>query len=168
MREKLKNFGYYIFGIAGLFLLLLLGILMIRGVVWVGEHMLQWLINFGWIVLAINILILLPLGLFRKTGIVGGIGMCISSYVFGLTLWFLGLLLTYFTWGFLGVFIGLVLAGVGVVPVAMLAMLVNGEFFILVVLVVLTILTFGTRVLGIYLVSRAEESRNIISEARYE
>ncbi len=168
MKEKLKNFGYYILGIAGLLLLLLVSVAMIKGAVWIGEHALQWLINFSWIVFAINLLILLPLGLFRKTGIVGGIGMYISSYVFGLTLWFLGLLLTYFTWGFFGVFIGLVLGGVGVVPVAMLAMLLNGEFFTLVVLIVLTILTFGARALGIYLTSRAEEKRNAISEVKYE
>lgn len=168
MKEKLKNFGYYVLGIAGLLLLLLASVAMIKGAVWIGEHALQWLINFSWIVFAINLLILLPLGLFRKTGIVGGMGMYISSYVFGLTLWFLGLLLTYFTWGFFGIFIGLVLGGVGVVPVAMLAMLLNGEFFTLVVLIVLTILTFGARALGIYLTSRAEEKRNTISEVKYE
>lgn len=168
MKEKLKNFGYYVLGIAGLLLLLLVSVAMIKGAVWIGEHALQWLINFSWIVFAINLFILLPLGLFRKTGIVGGMGMYISSYVFGLTLWFLGLLLTYFTWGFFGIFIGLVLGGVGVVPVAMLAMLLNGEFFTLVVLIMLTILTFGARALGIYLTSRAEEKRNTISEVKYE
>lgn len=168
MKEKLKNFGYYVLGIAGLLLLLLVSIAMIKGAVWIGEHALQWLINFSWIVFAVNLFILLPLGLFRKTGMVGGMGMYISSYVFGLTLWFLGLLLTYFTWGFLGVFIGLVLGGVGVVPVAMLAMLLNGEFFTLVVLVVLIVFTFGTRALGVYLANRAEGSRTIISEAKYE
>ena len=168
MKEKLKNFGYYVLGIAGLLLLLLVSVAIIKGAVWIGEHVLQWLINFSWIIFAINLLILLPLGLFRRTGIVGGMGMYISSYVFGLTLWFLGLLLTYFTWGFFGIFIGLVLGGVGVVPVAMLAMLLNGEFFTLVVLIVLTILTFGVRALGIYLTSRAEEKRNTISEVKYE
>jgi len=168
MKEKLKNIGYYVLGLAGLLLLLLVSVAMIKGAVWIGEHALQWLINFSWIVFAINLFILLPLGLFRKTGIVGGMGMYISSYVFGLTLWFLGLLLTYFTWGFFGIFIGLVLGGVGVVPVAMLAMLLNGEFFTLVVLIMLTILTFGARALGIYFASRAEEKRNTISEVKYE
>ena len=168
MKEKLKNFGYYILGIGGFLLLLFTSIAMIKGAVWIGEHALQWLINFSWIVFSINLFVLLPLGLFKKTGIVGGMGMYISSYVFGLTLWFLGLLLTYFTWGFLGVFIGLMLGGVGVVPVAMLAMLLNAEFFSLVVLVILTALTFGARFLGIYLASRAEEKRNIAPEIKYE
>lgn len=78
--------------------MLFVSMIMLQGVVWIGEHALQGLINFSWIVIVINLFILLPLGLFKKTGIVGGMGMYISSYVFGLTLWFLGLLLTYFTW----------------------------------------------------------------------
>lgn len=168
MKEKLKNFGYYTLGIAGFLLVLFIGVVMIKGAVWLGEHALQWLIDFSWIVFAINLFILFPLGLFRKTGIMGGMGMYISSYVFGLTLWFLGLLLTYFTWGFFGVFIGLVLGGVGVVPVAMLAMLINGELFTLLVLVILIVLTFGSRSLGIYLASRAEEKQNLLREVKYE
>lgn len=147
-------------GIASFLLILFLSVLMIKGAVWVGENALAWLFDFAWIVLTINILILLPLSLFKKTGAVGGAGMYISSYIFGVTLWFLGLLLTYFTWGFWGVFIGLVLAGVGVVPMAMLAMLINGEILTFVVLIILTMLTFGMRALGIYLVGRAEEGRN--------
>jgi len=160
MKEKFKGIGYYILGIGGFILILFLGILMIKGAVWVGEYALQWLINFSWIVLAINLFILLPLALFKKTGVVGGIGMFISSYVFGLTLWFLGLLLTYFTWGFTGVFIGLMLGGVGVIPVAMLASIVNGDFLTLLVLVILTALTFGTRFFGLYLVDRAEKKKD--------
>lgn len=168
IKEKLKNFGYYIFGIVGFFLLLMASVAIIKGYVWIGEYASQWLINFSWVVFAINLLILLPLGLFKKTGMVGGMGMFISSYVFGTTLWFLGLLLTYFTWGFFGVVIGLMFGGVGVVPVAMLAMLIKGEFFIFLVLVVSTLLTFGVRILGIYLASRAEEKRDIIREVEHQ
>lgn len=163
--EGLKNIGSFIFGIGALLLLLLVSIWMIQGAVWVGEYVLQWLIDFSWIALAINVFILLPLGLFRKTGVVGGMGMFISSYLFGLTLWFLGLLIAYFTWGFLGVFIGLAFGGIGVVPVAMLAMLINTEFSLFGILLLLTALTFGTRIFGIYLVSRAEE-RSVVEEKK--
>jgi len=170
MKEKFKDIGAFVLGIGGFILILFLGILMIKGAVWVGEYALQGLINFSWIVFAVNLFILLPLALFKKTGAVGGIGMFISSYVFGLTLWFLGLLLTYFTWGFLGIFIGLMLGGVGVIPVAMLAMIVNGEFSTLLVLVILTLLTFGTRILGIYLAAKAEknEDAKVYKDVEYE
>lgn len=164
MKETLKNIEYFALGIGVLILLVILSALTIKGAVWVGEHVLQWLINFAWLVFAIDLLILLPLGLFKRTGIVGGIGMSISSYIFGLTLWFFGLLLTYFIWGFWGVFIGLLLGGVGVVPVAMLAVLLNGDFTTLGILILLTIFTFGTRVLGIYLAVRAEENSKTLHE----
>lgn len=157
MIDNLKNIGGFVAGAVILLLLILLSVAVINGAVWVGENVLQWLIDTTWIVLAVNIFIILPLALFRKTGVYGGIAMYYSSLLFGLTLWFLGLLTTYFTWGFLGVFIGLALGGVGVVPVAMLAMLLDGEFFTLFVLVFLTILTFGTKFLGLFLSLRAEE-----------
>ena len=100
MIEGIKNIGAFVLVIGLLLLLLLISVLMIQGAVWVGEHVIQWLINLTWFAFAINLFILLPFSFFRKTKIFGGIGMFISSYVFGLTLWFLGLLLTYFTWGF--------------------------------------------------------------------
>jgi len=156
MLEKMKNAGYTALGIGVFLLIFLIPVAFIMGSVWIGEYVLPWLFTIAWIVLAINILILLPLGLFRKTGAIGGIGMYVSSYAFGLTLWFLGLLLTYFVWGFLGVFIGLALLGIGVVPVAMLAMLLNGEWGTLLVLIILTVLTFGSRMLGMYFAERAE------------
>lgn len=164
IKEKLKNSLYFVIGVAGMFFLLLLGAVILNGVVWVGEHTLQWLINFSWIVFALNLFVLLPLALFRKTGIIGGIGLYISSQVFGLTLWFLALLLTYFTWGFFGVIVGIILGVVGIVPVAMLAMLLNGELLYLVILIILTILTFGTKFLGLYLAGRAEEKNNYENE----
>jgi hypothetical protein len=166
MIEGLKNIGGFVIGIGALLLLLLISALMINGAVWVGEHVLQWLINLTWIAFAINLVILLPLALFRKTGMFGGIAMYFSSFLFGLTLWFLGLLLTYFTWGFFGVFVGLMLGGIGVVPVAMLAMLLNGEFFVLFILVLLTVLTFGSRFLGIYLAGRAEEKTDQLARQK--
>jgi hypothetical protein len=64
---------------------------------------------------------------------------------------FLGLLLTYVIWGGFAVFIGLFLAGVGVVPVAMLATLLKGLWGPFGILIGLTILTFGTRIFGLSL-----------------
>jgi len=67
MKEKLKNIGSHVLGVGAFILILFLGILMIKGAVWVGEYALQWLINFSWIVFAVNLFILLPLALFKKT-----------------------------------------------------------------------------------------------------
>src|SRR5438046_9731864 len=52
--------------------------------------------------------------------------MMIVSYVFGATLWVWSLLLTYTLWGGFWLFIGLFMAGVGVVPLAMIATFFKG------------------------------------------
>ncbi len=167
MVNGLKNVGGFVIGAGFLLLLLLISVWIIQGAVWVGEHVLQWLINLTWIAFGINLFILLPLSLFRKTGVFGGIGMFISSYIFGLTLWFTGLLITYFTWGFLGVFIGLMLGGVGVIPVAMLASLLDGELFVLFILILLSVLAFGLKMLGIYMAGRAEEKNDEYARRKF-
>ena len=83
-----------------------------------------------WLVFALDILIILPLGIFKKTKGASAIGLVVSSYVYGLTLWFWALLLTYIIWGVVAVFIGLFIAGVGVDPIAMLATAIKGEWSI--------------------------------------
>jgi hypothetical protein len=70
----------------------------------------------------------------------------VASYVFGATLWMEGLLLTLATWRLPAVFIGLFLAGVGIVPIAMLATLFNGMWVYLLELVLSTIMPFGSRI----------------------
>lgn len=167
MINGLKNVGGFVIGAGFLLLLLLISVWMIQGAVWVGEHVLQWLINLTWIAFGINLFILLPLSFFRKTGMFGGIGMFISSYIFGLTLWFTGLLITYFTWGFLGVFIGLALGGVGLIPVAILATLLEGELFVLFILILLSVLAFGLKMLGIYMANRAEEKNDEFARHKF-
>ena len=64
---------------------------------------------------------------------------------------------TYEAWGMVGVIIGLVIAGVGVVPVAMLAALLHGEWQALIVFVIFIVLTFGLRALGFWLAKKVDE-----------
>ena len=56
-------------------------------------------------------------------------------------------------WGWVGIFVGLFMAGVGV-PVAALASLLHAEWFIQ--LALLLLLTFGLRVWGLHLLAMAE------------
>jgi hypothetical protein len=72
----------------------------------------------------------------------------IASTVFGAMTWVCGLGVTYEAWGIGGVIVGLVFAGVGIVPVAMLAVLLQGEWQALIVFVIFIVLTFGLRALG--------------------
>lgn len=158
MIEKIKNIGYGILGLGlGFLILIVLIPIFILGGVWVAENILPWLSPVMWFMLVFDVVVFLPLLIFKKTRGYAGVGIYISSYVFGITLWLLGLLVAYFLWGFLAVFIGLILAGVGVVPVAMLAALFNGEWSLLGLMIFFTVITFGARFLGIYMVEHSEK-----------
>jgi hypothetical protein len=84
------------------------------------------------------------------------VALFFASYVFGATLWMEGLLLTLFIWGLGAVFIGLCVVGIGVVPIAMLATLLKGMWGPLIELVLLTIMTFGSRACAISLAESLE------------
>lgn len=163
MWDKLKSAGLSVAWIAGGIGLSLLGLIFLYGIAWVGATIFPWLSAVSGIAFAVVMLILGPLAFFRKTRAVSGIGMMIASYVFGLTLWVSGLLLTYDLWGLIAVFAGLIMFGVGVVPMAMLATVFKGMWSTFGELVLLTMLTFGTRFAGVWIVSKAETEQGIRS-----
>ena len=157
MKEKFKNIGSYLLGI-GIFIgVILLAVFFIKGGLWLSKILYPWLIIISAIACIICIIILLPLALIRKTRGFSGIGFFIASYIFGASLWVWSFLLTYALWGATALFIGLFMAGVGVVPIALLATLFNGEWSIFGQLILLIIFTFGSRILGIYLSEKSEE-----------
>jgi hypothetical protein len=160
MKEKIKEVGTYILGIAIFICFLAIPALFIWGGVWLSTNILPWLNLLSLIALAILIIVLLPLSIFRKARSFSGTCMVFSSYIFGVNLWFSGFVLTYVLWGGWAVFIGLVLMGFGVVPIAMLATLFKGMWLELGSLIFATFLTFGVRILGHYLVRRAEQYSN--------
>ena len=165
MGDFLKSIGGFIIGIAVFLGIIFLAMFFIKGGVWLSAKVLPWLSVVMWLVFALDILIILPLGIFKKTKGASAIGLVVSSYVYGLTLWFWALLLTYIIWGAVTVFIGLFIAGVGVVPIAMLATAIKGEWAITGQIVLLLVLTFGSRMLGFYFAQRADE---LAYESSYE
>ena len=154
MRGLLKTIGATILWVCLLCGALLLAILLIKGGVWLSERVLPWLSTAMAIVFWLDVIIALPLALIRKTRPVGAVALVLSSYVYGLTLWMWSLLLVATLWGIIAVVIGLILAGVGVVPIAMLATAINGEWAVTGELAFLLLLVFGSRFLGMYLGER--------------
>ena len=126
MWERLKGGGAILFGIASFIALLLVIALLINVGVYLGERIYPWLVKISGITLVVVLFLLLPLALFRRTRNFSGWGLSIASWVFGTTLWVWGFLLTYQLWGGFALFIGLIFLGVGVVPLAMLAILFEG------------------------------------------
>ena len=154
-----KGVGALVFGLAVMAgFWWLLGWFVQEGVT-VAVWLLPWLSHATTVTLAVCVLILVPLAIFRKTRPVSAIGLMIASYVFGATLWFYGLLMAYAGWGLVGIIVGLVLAGVGVVPVAALAALIHGEWAVVGQIAVGLVLTFGVRFLSMWLTSRSESTR---------
>jgi len=151
MKERLKGIGNIILGLVMILALSVLVIMFIKGSVWMGEHVMQWLINAASLVLVLDLIIFLPLAIFRRLRPLVGLALYISSYLFGLVTWFLGLLLTYTLWGLAATVVGLVLAGVGVVVMGILATLFKGMWPELMWLIIYLVVTFGTRAIGLRL-----------------
>jgi hypothetical protein len=134
--------------IMGAFLVVGLAIagVFIFGAAWASTKLLPWFSVLTRVTFGIVVFILLPLAIPKATRGFSSVALFVASYVFGATLWMKGLLLTLAIWGVGAVFIGLFLAGVGVVPIAMLATLIKGMWGQLVELVLLAIMTFGCRI----------------------
>jgi len=114
-----------------------------------------WVSDIALLVFLVDLIIVLPISLFRKARMITGSIILYSSWVFGFQLWLTGLMLTLQIWG-LGIAIfGLLFLGVGVVPIAMIATLFNGRWPELLQLTLSLILVFGSRLLGFYIASKS-------------
>ena len=161
---RLKDFGetlkYVGFALGGLLLMAAvfgLTMIFIVGATAVSFWVREWFPVVLWIDLLIAFFILGPLSLIPPARSIAAIGFVIASFVFGAMMWFGGLGVTYETWGMAGVIIGLMIAGVGIVPVGMLAVLLQGEWQALIGFVILIVLTFGLRVLGFWLAKKVDQ-----------
>jgi hypothetical protein len=80
--------------------------------------------------LTVIVPISLILAIFRKTGKVAGIGLMISTGVFALDLWLWSAVIIYQGAGLIVMIVGILLAGVGVFPVAIIVSALHREWMI--------------------------------------
>lgn len=153
MKDALKGIGSIVLGLAVLAAIVALFVVFIRGATWAIEHLLSPLIAVGWVALAIDVVILLPLSMFRPLRGFTGSVIFISSYVFGLITWMFGFVFTYALWGLGAVIFGLLFLGGGVVPLALLATMFKGHWEAFFTVLVLLIITFVARVSGMTIAS---------------
>jgi len=106
----------------------------------------------GWVF--ILDLLLLPFAVSRKLRRTVGAVIFVSSYLFGLVLWFFSAIVAFSYWGYLGLFIGLIWLGIGVVPVALLAAALNKAWAIAGVIAADFVFVMGARILGAWLSDR--------------
>lgn len=130
--------------------------LVVRGGVALSSFLYPWLLALNALTLAFTLLVLAPNGVYSSTPRFAGNGMVVASYVFGATLWVWSLLLTYTLWGTFGLILGLLFAGIGVVPLAMLATLLHAMWSQLGQLAAMLVLTLGVRAWGLFLLTKAD------------
>lgn len=148
MKEYIKSIGNLLL----LLLIMTLPLLFIYGSALVAEKFLPWLFVLSIVLFGISVFVLLPLSFFKKLRSFTGGGLIIFSYVFGVTGWFVGLLVTWIYWGGFAVFMGLCFFGIGVVPIAILASAINAGWSNLFMIVFLLIATYGARIIGVILI----------------
>ena len=158
--NALRGMGALALGIAGIVALFTVALLLLRGVAYVSEIVIPWLVDASGFAFWICLLIFLPLSFIRKTRVAAMWGFLLSSFVFGTCVWVYGFLVTYMTWGIVAVAIGLFVFGVGVVPIAIIASMVHGEWPTVLELVLMTVLTFATRAYSLYVAKKADEDEN--------
>ena len=159
-----KSVGFALLGIAVIVGLATLAAALVYGAVWVSEQLVEYVIAAVWLALANCIVVLAPLALFRGTRIAAVVGFMICSCVFGTCTWILALLTAYLYWGLAAIVIGLLLGGVGVVPIGMLAALFNADWYGVIGATIGLVLAYGTRAIALWLASlvdRAEEQRRL-------
>lgn len=153
----LKNVGMTLGGVLLMVALLGIGAIFVVGATAASLWVIKWVPVVVSSSLLVVCFVLGPLSLIPPARGIAATGFVITSFVFGAVMWFSSLAVTYDLWGTMGVIIGLLIAGVGIVPVAMLATLFHGEWEGLIEFVILIVLTFGLRLLGLWLAKKVDE-----------
>ena len=161
MSDTLKAVGGIIFGVV-LFLVIpiFLLIMFFAGALWATAHLLLPLITIAWIVLALDILIFLPLSMVRSLRSWMGTFIFLSSFLFGIVLWLSSFITTLGAWVIGGVIVGLLFAGVGVVPMAGFILLIHGQWADLGTFIGMVVATLGARLGGFALVESGSSASN--------
>jgi len=157
MGDKLKSFGTLALAAVVIIAVFAMPIIFFLGATWAAQNLLQPLISVGWGAFAIDLLILLPLSIFKGLRGLTGIAIFISSYIFGLITWLLSFVLTWILWGGWAVVIGVLFFGGTIVPFALLATLFKSMWEPFFSVLILFVLTFGSRIAGVVLASSSDK-----------
>jgi hypothetical protein len=168
-RSLLQGSGAIAIAIVSIFVIVLISVAFFRGVVWFSATFLPWASVASIWAMAICVVVLLPLALFRTTRPWSGLGFVFASYVFGFLCWLLGFIVTTETLGTFWTMIGLFFFGVGIIPLALIGAMVKGFWPLFWMVLITAVLTLGTRLLGFALVATSERpSRALPSDVEQE
>jgi hypothetical protein len=115
------------------------------------------LLPFSSIAFAIALVVLLPLSAWSETTGAADNGLLIVSYIVGATTWFLGAAVTFGSFGWIGLIIGLFIFGMGVVPLVIIGVLFTLGVSELAVTLCVMVITLATRFAGAACVTGADQ-----------
>jgi uncharacterized protein DUF4339 len=128
---------------------------------WVTDQLINYAIWAAGLAIVLMPVVVLPLALMEATKKASAFGLFALSYVFGTCMWMMGTLTAYFYWGFKGLMVGILLFGMGVVPIGLLAGLLNADWTVVMMIGIGVMLTYGARFGAFWLeafLDAAEES----------
>lgn len=164
----LKTLGAIALSIVVLALFLVLMSLLLAGSVWWTRHIVEpvitWLAShvlrpveiFSMLAFAADLVVLLPLSAFRSCRPFSTMGLLLSSALFGINAWLGSLVIVFYIWGTGGVLIGLLLGGVGVIPLALIASAIHSEWASFLSVLIWLVLLFVVRAFALFLASGKE------------
>ena len=162
--EKLKSFGNSLLGIVFMIVILFLIVFFLKGAILIAPKVNLVLVRITSIGTLLGLLVFIPLAFFRKTRIASAVYFQIASFFFGLSTWVYGFLATYIFAGTFWLVLGLI-TGVGVIPIGLITLMINGEWGIFGNLIYAIILTLGSRFLSTWLFVKIEKKLEV-KEAR--
>ena len=113
------------------------------------------LISFGQLTILANVFFFF-FAIWKRTRSGAGAAILVTSYIFGIAVWLFSAVMSFSLWGYFGLFVGLILLGVGVVPMALLAAAVKSHWDIVEYIIVGVLLTYGNRVIGVIMHEESE------------
>ena len=156
LRDTLKTAGGCLLYLAISAIPVLIIIALFRGIGWIAEVALPiagWVSGIALLLVPIYLLLAVP----RVTRGWAGLGLIVSSYGVGLSLWLWSLVLAYAMAGVVWIIVGLLFYGVGVVAVAAIASIFHGQWLILIQIVVGVVIVYFLRFLGNLFIEKAEK-----------
>jgi hypothetical protein len=154
----LKGAGAILIGTLTIVAFVFLVALYIAGLAWVFENVEEYVDVAAIIALAVCVFVLLPCAVFRSTRKVSAYGLFISSGIFGASTWILGFLATLQYWGVVGVFVGVIMGVVGIVPLGILASAFHSDWSSVGGLTLGLVLTYSARVIAFRLAARIDRT----------
>lgn len=128
---------------------------------WIAQVALKWYASWlpvAWLAFGVSVFVLAPLSFWARARSWTTSGMIVASYIIGFTTWLLGAGMTFATFGWLGLLVGLLLFGVGVVPIGAIGAYFKLDQGVLAASIIgMAVIAYGLRLFAI--VMRARGSR---------